>query len=328
MLNWFMIVFFLTVNLDRYIISQTLPTPTEPYPFNVTLLYDPPNEIHLFWKHTNQTITFELHLKRSRWVVFGVKNYFISDVVLAWLDIDGVGHFSSRVLTNLNDFYVNPRQNYMPLDVFRKADISVFKFERPIKLVCDCNESVYLNLDILSGENKVVYWHGSEIDLFNQTINTPFLAFRSMKLLNESLGPFNCINANARSLFNSTPTGFYLNQADLALNGDYKFFWNLTNSELIGEVHCRTNGWVGFGFSSQRNKTNGDLFIGWVDSQNRVNFTDRYLNATSNLLIDKSQDWRLLFATQRDGYTIFKFSRPLRLCEPEDLALQVNACLN
>jgi hypothetical protein len=44
------------------------------------------------------------------------------------------------------------------------------------------------------------------------------------------------------------------------------------------------------------------------------------------VLIDKiSQDWVLLYATERDGYTIFKFKRPIKLCNSEDNKIETGS---
>ena len=49
---------------------------------------------------------------------------------------------------------------------------------------------------------------------------------------------------------------------------------------------------------------------------------DRHIVGTS-VIIDKIQDWTLLNASQTGGYTIFKFTRPLVLCNPGDITIQV-----
>ena len=38
-----------------------------------------------------------------------------------------------------------------------------------------------------------------------------------------------------------------------------------------------------------------------------------------SVMVDKtSQDWKLLYSAEQNGYTIFKFSRPIKLCGAED----------
>ena len=72
--------------------------------------------------------------------------------------------------------------------------------------------------------------------------------------------------------FTSTPTAYYNNYIDLALNGQYRFYWNFTSTDLIGEIHCRTSGWVGFGLSPNGNMDKSDVVIGWI-SNGVTNFT-------------------------------------------------------
>ena len=40
-------------------------------------------------------------------------------------------------------------------------------------------------------------------------------------------------------------------------------------------------------------------------------------------MVDKtSQDWKLLYSAERNGYTIFKFSRPIKLCNTQDKIIE------
>jgi len=56
----------------------------------------------------------------------------------------------------------------------------------------------------------------------------------------------------------------------LVVNDDmptqYVIFWKLINNgeEIQFEVHCRTTGWVGLGFSSNGGMAGSDIAIGWV----------------------------------------------------------------
>lgn len=60
---------------------------------------------------------------------------------------------------------------------------------------------------------------------------------------------------------------------DLSFDEDdddlYKMYWKLLNKDEIQfEIHCRTSGWVGLGFSPNGNMQ-GDIVIGWVDSNGK-----------------------------------------------------------
>ena len=50
---------------------------------------------------------------------------------------------------------------------------------------------------------------------------------------------------------------------------------------------------------------------------------DRHISGRK-VLMDKTQDWLLLSSLQQDGYTIFKFTRPLELCSEEDRSIEVD----
>ena len=66
---------------------------------------------------------------------------------------------------------------------------------------------------------------------------------------------------------------YYSNQFDL-INGIYRFYWNFTSSDLIGEIHVKTSGWVGFGLSPNGGMDGSDVIIGWInDNDGSVNFT-------------------------------------------------------
>lgn len=79
------------------------------------------------------------------------------------------------------------------------------------------------------------------------------------------------------SLFKGTPTDKFANYIDL-VPGIYRFYWNLTKSEdgnsteLIGEIQCRTLGWMGFGLSPNGKMRGSDVIVGWIDD-GAVNFT-------------------------------------------------------
>ena len=45
----------------------------------------------------------------------------------------------------------------------------------------------------------------------------------------------------------------------------YVLFWKMINDDEIQfEAHCRTNGWLGLGISSNSGMEGADLAIGWV----------------------------------------------------------------
>lgn len=113
----------------------------------------------------------------------------------------------------------------------------------------------------------------------------------------------------------------YSNKVDL-IDGILRLYWNFTGTDIIGEVHCKTLGWVSFGISTNGGMDGSDVFVGWIDSNSKVNFTDRYISLRS-VLVDNSQDWKLLNSKQTDQFTIFQFKRAIVACDSQDQTITV-----
>ena len=306
-----------------------IPKPTEYYPNQIELNKTDQAAAMLYWKHTKETITFEIASLKTLWILFGIfEPHSYSDVILAWNNIgnDGFGHFSDRKLVkdnNTSSMPIDKEQNWTPLLIFSHDEFIVYKFQRNIKLTCDCDsDNLKEDLNINIGLNKVIFSRPSPFNVFDIQ-NT----IKDVLLLNENYQPFNCVSNTAKvnPQFNSTPTSSYSNFVDLMENGIYRLYWNFTSTDFIGEIHVKTKGWVGFGFSPNGDMEKSDVVIGWI-SNGRTNFTDRFINGTK-LVIDRIQDWTLLFSTEFNGYTIFKFTRKLVLCNPDDRSIEVNSCV-
>ena len=77
--------------------------------------------------------------------------------------------------------------------------------------------------------------------------------------------------SKSEQIFESNPTDKYQNYIDL-VPGVFRFYWNLTKDskntsqpgDLIGEIHCKTLGWMGFGLSPNGGMNGSDVVIGWV----------------------------------------------------------------
>jgi hypothetical protein len=295
------------------------PNTTESYPN--TLVLKSPDALYLYWKHTNQDITFELHMKNtSMWVAFGVLNSTFADFILTyWLNDEGVGHFSDWNMDSSGRMAIDTVKNWMPIDAFKFDEYSVFKFKRNIKLNCDGNVKNE-DLDIGTDSNKIGYILGVAdpapgANLFSN------ITSQDVKLLAD--GTYNCPSTNPKPTFTSTPTDNYANYQDLVDEGAYRLYWNYTSTDFIAEIHVRTTGWVGFGFSPNGGMAGSDMVIGWVDSKGVANFTDRYASGKVLPTVDKNQNYKLLFSAERNGYTIFKFSRPIKLCDSDDMTISV-----
>ena len=291
------------------------PNSTETYPSYSSLI---DGSLHLYWKHENETITFELHFKTLNWVAFGVDNGQQdkdrkSDLVVASLAKNGIGYFADKKLAD-GKIKRDSVHNWFLLDAFNSDEFTVYKFKRNIKLVCDGNTE---DLDISSGENHVIFSTGeSESEI--EDINT--FSTKSITFLEENLGPFGCVKVE-KLTFTSSPSGVYSNFDDLVNDGGYRLYWNYTKTDFIGEIHVRTLGWVGFGLSPTGGMDKSDVVIGWI-KDGVANFTDRFINGQTTPVIDKNQDWKLLSFAELNGYTIFKFQRPIKLCDAEDRTIE------
>ena len=64
------------------------------------------------------------------------------------------------------------------------------------------------------------------------------------------------------SVFN--PTDYYADFTDL-VDEIYRIYWNTTDKDLIAEIHCLTNSWVGFGISPNGKMNKSNVLIGWLN---------------------------------------------------------------
>jgi hypothetical protein len=325
------------LNLTAHLASGiTIPQPTESYTASTTFneSCQDPNPAMLYWKHTNETIQFELITRSSDWLLFGLygeDSVDYSDVFLTWLNPqnDGYGHFSDRRLaktsnctpTSYQFMPVDRRQDWLPISVFTTSnDYTVYKFQRSIKLFCDDSDPFKEDLNFKPGLIRLILIRPSLTNAYQtqQVIKT-------VRLFNETSTSFTCSNKNPQQRqFNSTPTSYYANQVDLIANGTYRLYWNYTDEDFVGEVHVRTTGWVGFGLSpSGESADAADMIVGWVGENGVVNFTDRFVNSGSFLHVDPIQNWFLIAAAESGGYTVLKFVRKLVLCNMDDRIIEV-----
>lgn len=49
-----------------------------------------------------------------------------------------------------------------------------------------------------------------------------------------------------------------------------------------------------------------------------VSLQDRYAFARTMPRLDEQQDWKLIDATEKDGYTIIEMERPIETCDTKD----------
>ena len=248
------------------------PTTSETYPNRLVL--ESPDSLYLFWNHDNKGIVFELHVKdTTKWLAFGIMGPEFGDALVSWIGDDLVGSFSDNKLTfdsnNQAVLTADRKQNWLPVKIFHQDGYSVHKFSRYIKV---CNRSeIDQDVEIVRGENRIFYATGDSFDS-NGKVALQRVRFLNVNLLTLTSGPFECPMDVASDSFTSTPTAYFSNFADLVNQGEYRFYWNHTQTELIGEIHCRTSGWVAFGFSPSGDLDQSDLVVGWI-SNGVANFT-------------------------------------------------------
>lgn len=119
-----------------------------------------------------------------------------------------------------------------------------------------------------------------------------------------------------------SPTSTYSYKKILVEPHTFILHWNFTKTELIGEIHVMTHGWIGFGITPNGGMDGSDVFVAWIQSNGQVHFTDRHIKIRS-VIVDSKQDWQLLNCFRKDNYTIIKFKRNIDTCDPtEDLIIE------
>ncbi|XP_070564615.1 DBH-like monooxygenase protein 1 homolog [Ptychodera flava] len=109
----------------------------------------------------------------------------------------------------------------------------------------------------------------------------------------------------------------YTHNVVLDSNENYHVYWKFDDEKITFEVHVRTTGWVGFGFSPNGGMPGSDMVVGWVLDNGEVKFTDRHAKSKSEPIVDDQQDYRLLLGKEEDDFTILKFERLIDTCDDE-----------
>jgi len=123
-----------------------------------------------------------------------------------------------------------------------------------------------------------------------------------------------------------TPSESYTNTLNVndqfALN--YVMYWKLlSGGEIQFEVHCKTTGWVGIGWSTGGGMIGADIYIGWV-ANGVAKMKDVYAIAKVTPKPDTSQDVNLIEGREVNGYTILKFKRKLVTGDRFDTDIKVS----
>lgn len=249
-------------------------TPSETYSKHVRL----DDGYDVFWKSDDETITFEVHFE-SEWAIFGVTDDTYANYITTWISPDKTGHFSSS-WANVSEFkgYMSEDADWLPLLSDKQDNTTLVKFRRDI-LLCDSNTDV----DITKGSMNVMFASGDEFVQENRIrIDQSQVKSVAVDLLDaKDTREYACRVERAEPVFESVPTTNYENFIDLA-PGVFRLYWNLTDTnaaqsqiaEMIAEIHCKTDGWVGFGLSPNGGMDQSDVVIGWINNR-VVNFTVR-----------------------------------------------------
>lgn len=279
----------------------------------------------LYWNHSNTDITFELHYNKNttKWILFGIKSDRFADVITGWVNDDGTGRFTDATLTPQNQLINDVAgTDWKIIDAFTKNDYRVLIFSRKIKLFCGVvsNEDV----DIQTGSVGLVFATGKRASQNDGTIFDLYPASELAVQLLRTAGPFDCQNRPSQATFTSEPMAYYANHIDLIEQGVYRLYWNFTATDFVGEIHVKTKGWVALGLSPNGGMDGSDAIVAWINDDGTAHFTDRHIKGRS-VIIDKQQDWRLLSSSQKNGYSIFKFTRPIVSCDQDDRHIETGS---
>uniref|UniRef100_H2ZCA5 DOMON domain-containing protein n=1 Tax=Ciona savignyi TaxID=51511 RepID=H2ZCA5_CIOSA len=103
------------------------------------------------------------------------------------------------------------------------------------------------------------------------------------------------------------PTEEYYKFTTLDIAGNVKLYWKYNDTHITLEVHGRTSGWVGIGFSPNGGMRDADIIFGWV--RNGVaHISDRHGIGRTIPPADNQQDVNLLAGSECDGWTMLKFT--------------------
>jgi len=132
--------------------GHAAPTPSETFSHNTILIS--PDVYYVYWKFDSKNITFEVHVKTSGYVGFGITpngQMAGSDMIIGWVK-DGVTYFKDRRATGQVMPTVDSSQNWVLLSGSESGGYTILKFWRPL-ISCDKTN----DLDITSGTMRLIY---------------------------------------------------------------------------------------------------------------------------------------------------------------------------
>jgi hypothetical protein len=221
----------------------------------------------IYWKRADESeIEFILIFKSTSWLGFGLspdgrmKN---ADAVVVWQNKDRTGHFSDRHSGEDGILKVDKKHDWFMIDIsILNANTTRLDMKRKIML-CDSDKE---DLDIRSGDIYLIFSSGQDV---TSELNRQWSS-KKVKLFRDEA--FSCPPEPQKIVFDSKPTQAYMNHVEL-MPGFFHFHWNFSETDIIGEIHVKTEGWVGFGLSPNGKMDQSDVVVGWIDTSKQVNFT-------------------------------------------------------
>lgn len=114
-----------------------------------------------------------------------------------------------------------------------------------------------------------------------------------------------------------TPSRHFDHYVQLDTTGQYWLFWTYNDTHVTFETHVNTHGYVGFGISPNGKMFPADVIVGGVkDGQSY--FKDYHTIQHAPPIVDQSQDWFLLSASETASGTVLTFVRKLHTCDSND----------
>lgn len=102
--------------------------------------------------------------------------------------------------------------------------------------------------------------------------------------------------------------------------GVFTVFWTPGSQEVVWEIHARTLGWIGFGFSSNGRMAGADIVTAWV-ADGRLFLQDRHGVGETTPPLDQKGDWRPLHARENATHTVLVVARAINTCDGQDFVL-------
>ncbi|CAF1311025.1 unnamed protein product [Adineta ricciae] len=104
-----------------------------------------------------------------------------------------------------------------------------------------------------------------------------------------------------------------------------QLWWTVNEEEhqILFELHVKTTGWIALGISPAGGMKDADIAVSWVTSSGKSFIEDRFVFGKTKPMIDNTtQDWFLLGAQEKNGWTATQFKRAFDSCDPMDVPIK------